>query len=334
MHRVIDRRADLDPHFAAEFFHPVLRVVRYRVTRTRMGLADRDYHRSQPPRGGGFMAQLTPVVKWLLIANVSIFFLDYMILPSLLGLPTDRFHAPPLTEWGAFSIQSGLLEMHLWQFVTFQFLHASLGHVLFNSIGIYFFGPWMERWWGSRKFLIFYLLCGAAGAVFFTLLTFAGLLAGGMESQLVGASAGIYGIFIGVAVIAPDLRVALLFPPIELSMRQLAIALMAISVGAILLQLGGNEGGEAGHLGGAILGFILMRRPGLLGGDPAVQILRPRAFASHGAPKLRPRVELRTEEDSAVDLILDKVSRDGFQSLTAAEREILRRASERQRPDS
>ena len=112
------------------------------------------------------------------------------------------------------------------------------------------------------------------------------------DSPLVGASAGIYGIFIGVAIIAPDLRVALLFPPIELSMRQLAIGLMVDFRRGDPAQLGGNEGGEAGHLGGAILGFILMRYPRLLGGgsrggNPSAR----RRLRTTPTPKLRPRTE-------------------------------------------
>lgn len=285
-----------------------------------MGIADRDYHR-RPPRSSGFLAQLPPVVKCLLAANAGIFFVDLFIGHKILN-------------FGVFSIQSAIFEYKFWQFVTFQFLHGSLGHLLFNSMGLYFFGPWMERWWGSKKFLVFYLLCGCAGAVFFTLLMFLGLLPGGMESGMIGASAGIYGIFIGVAVVAPDLRVALLFPPIELSMRQLAIALLVISIGAILLSLGGNEGGEAGHLGGAILGFILVRYPGLLGMPSRIRILRPVADRPPFESKMRPRTRIRMDEESAVDLILDKVSREGFQSLTDDEREILRQASERQNSDS
>jgi membrane associated rhomboid family serine protease len=237
---------------------------------------------------------------------------------------------PPLVNWGAFTVQSALKELRLWEFFSFQFLHGSLGHVLFNSMGLFFFGPWMERWWGSKKFLLFYLLCGAAGAAFFTLLMFLHIVPGDLGSPLIGASAGIYGIFIGVAVVAPDLRVMLLFPPIELSMRQLAIALMAISIGLILLKIGGNEGGEAGHLGGAILGYFLMRYPGLLGGDPRVETLRPRAFPNRSESKLRPRSRLQIDEDTEVDTILDKVSREGFQSLTQAERDVLHRASQSQ----
>ncbi len=278
------------------------------------------------------MSQLTPVVKWLIITNVAIFFLDYMILPSVLGFRVDRLHPPLLVSWGAFSVQTALVEFRLWEFITFQFLHGSLGHVLFNSIGIYFFGPWMERWWGSKKFLLFYLLCGAAGAAFFTLLMWLGILPDGMNSSLIGASAGIYGIFIGVAIIAPDLRVALLFPPIELSMRQLAIALMVISAGAVLLKLGGNEGGEAGHLGGAILGFILVRYPGLLGCGPGSSAHSARHSTPRFESKLRPRTELDFNEESAVDRILDKISNEGFQSLTPDERELLRRAAQ-QHPD-
>lgn len=265
------------------------------------------------------MAQLTPVVKALLLINLGIYLLDTV----LKGGQLDG----PLRMFGAFTIRSAVYEGRIWEFLTFQFLHGSFGHVLFNSLGLFFFGPWMERWWGAARFLGFYLLCGVAGAVAYTLLVMVGVLPPqNLEGALIGASAGIYGIFIGVAVIAPSMRVALLFPPIELSMRQLAIALMVISAGAILLKIGGNEGGEAGHLGGAVLGYFLIRYPGLLGRGVALPEFRKRVVDPPPA-KIRPRSQWELDRANELDRILDKISASGFQSLTDQERATLRDAS-------
>ena len=293
-----------------------------------MGIADRDYHRSPQ---GGFLSNLTPVVKWLLISNIAIFLLDYLLIPFVLDSNLDGENIHKLLDWGAFSIESAVHHFQVWRFISFQFLHGSLGHLLFNAMGIFFFGPWMERWWGSQRFLIFYLLCGIGGAAFFSVLTLTGIVPTDSQSILVGASAGIYGIFIGVAITAPNLRVSLLFPPIELSMRQLAIALLAISAGSIILKLGGNEGGEAGHLGGAILGTILMRWPKLLSGRHASGAPRRNNPAER---KIQPRTTIDLQRDSEVDLILDKISLQGFQSLTEREREVLRDAAKQRSSDS
>ncbi|MEP4808274.1 MAG: rhomboid family intramembrane serine protease [Luteolibacter sp.] len=280
------------------------------------------------------MAQLTPVVKWLLITNLGIFFADLLVFDGAIA------------KVGAFTITSALAEKRWWEFITFQFIHGSLGHVVFNSIGLYFFGPWMERWWGSGKFTLFYLLCGASGALFYVLLMGVGILPqsvavplddGTMANfpmtmvPLVGASAGIYGILIGVAVIAPAMRVSLLFPPVTLSMRRLALILMAISVVLIVFKIGGNEGGEAGHLGGAIMGYFLMQvwiwysergRVGFSG--------KPRGPRHDIEPKIRPRTRVDLRSEGEVDRILDKISKDGFQSLTEEERDLLHRAAKSQ----
>ena len=166
-----------------------------------------------------------------------------------------------------------------------------------------------------------------------TLLTFIGILPAYYGAPLVGASAGLYGVLIGTAVIAPNAMVSLLFPPVTLAMRTFALWIIGIAVVVILgkIVIGGdafqNSGGEAGHLGGAILGFLLMKFPFLLGKNGASKIIRPREFRKKHPPKLRPRSELDVASASEVDRILDKISHEGMQSLTKREQEILQNAS-------
>jgi hypothetical protein len=97
-----------------------------------------------------------------------------------------------------------------------------------------------------------------------------------------------------------------------------------------------NAGGEAGHLGGAILGLLLVRFSRLLNWadrrPPAVEIVRPRAFTSRASAKLSPRTELDLTGSTEVDRILDKISQHGFQSLSAAEQAVLTTAAKSNSP--
>lgn len=289
---------------------------------------------------------MPPVVKALLILNVLIFVADFLTRPG----PINPYFGKVNTLL-CFTVESALMEGRVWELLTFQFLHATFGHIIFNSFGLYFFGPWIERWWGSGRFTAFYLLCGVAGALFYTLLTVTGILPergpwSGVETPLVGASAGIYGLIIGVAVTQPKAVIHLLLPPVSLTMRTAALVFIGIAVAVIIgdILTGGvifqNSGGEAGHLGGAILGFVLMKFPRLLGkGGRSGKIIRPPEFrrkAAAGAkgsasrkeaPKLRPRSEVDLKSASEVDRVLDKIAKDGLQSLTEDERKILHQAA-------
>ena len=285
----------------------------------------------QPSRLDG-----APVVKWLLISNTAIFFIN-IFLNEL------------LKTYGHFSVATVFEHGQVWRFLTFQFLHANVGHLLFNMYALYMFGSFVEQWWGSRKFLTFYLLCGASGALFYSILYSLGVfgkeiidLGNGMLISssyipLVGASAGIFACLVGVAVISPDLRIQLLFPPIPMKMRTFALGILGIAVATILFSWN-NAGGEAGHLGGAILGYFLMKNPRLLSfireGNPTNQgwgrgrqVFDAREVRHPREKKIRPRTHINLN-DSEVDAILDKVNREGIQSLTEHEREVLRQSSQ------
>lgn len=273
------------------------------------------------------------MVKWLLILNVAVWLLEMMTNRAPVVPGYERGHDSFLWNWGHFSVGLAVEQFQVWRFITFQFLHVNGHHLLFNMLGLFFFGHFAERWWDSRKFLVFYLSTGVAGAVFYTLLFYLGWFDTSSIPaeeapyiQMVGASAGIFGILACVAVIAPNLRV-LLFFFLPMSMRVFAILALGISTVAILFNLN-NAGGEAGHLGGAIFGFIFMKFPRLLAfaGKKRTDGRRIVDAKVVRESKMRPRISINLDE-SEIDRILDKVNREGIQSLTEEEREVLRRVA-------
>lgn len=291
-----------------------------------MSWRDRPYARQNElyTPGSGAFYNLS-ITHWLLIINSGVFLLDTVLSSSA------RAAAFSPARWGAFTIERAITHLELWRLITYQFIHSGLLHILFNMIGLYFFGPIMERWWGSRRFLAFYLLCGVSGAVVYTLLSWIpGLLSfTSPQTVLVGASGSLFGILVGCALVAPDMQVMLLFPPVPMTMRTMALVFLGIAVLSVLVG-SANAGGEAAHLGGAALGFLLTRHPELLD------------WASRGGPLTRWRQRWRRwqqerqrrrleAEEAEVDRILAKVRAHGLQSLTEREKRTLRRATERYR---
>ena len=289
-----------------------------------MGYADRDYFRETSGRPPGRLAG-APVVKWLLIVNLGVF---------AVALLLDFREAS--VEFGKFTIREGIGGVQVWRLITFQFLHGDFGHLLFNSIAIYFFGAFVEQQLRSRAFLVFYLLCGVAGALGYAALV--SVSDAYRDVGVVGASGGIFGILVVAAMIAPDMRVQLLFPPVTLTMRLMAI--LMLGWGLLVVVTGGqNAGGEAGHLGGALAGFLLWKVPvlrGLLanlsrpgGRGPGKRLAFPIRITKSEKryeKKLRPKSSVSGAEAGEVDRILDKINEHGLQSLTAEERELLARA--------
>jgi membrane associated rhomboid family serine protease len=204
------------------------------------------------------------VTTWLIAINVAVFILNGLIavvytLPDGRQLPTR-----PIENWGYFSVATAIFGGQVWRFITFQFLHGGLFHLAFNMIALYFFGPMVEYYLGARRYLLFYLLCGMAGTVGYMLLWAASASTGVELIQssvvpLVGASAGIYAILIAAARIAPD-TIVMIYGIIPMRLRALAWIVLAFAV-YIIVRQGPNAGGEAAHLGGAVLGLLLIRNP-------------------------------------------------------------------------
>jgi membrane associated rhomboid family serine protease len=233
-----------------------------------MTVDDRDYTNRPLPRAAYRGPAWGSVTLWLIAINVVVYFADQVLLRVvgwgyLMNVPEARNVVfSPLSYWGHFSQWYAVHDLQVWRFVTFQFLHGSFDHLVFNMLALYFFGPLVEAYLGPRIFLAFYLLCGVGGAVSYLVLLMLGWRIGTPWVPLVGASAGIFGVLIASAMIAPNAMVYL-FGIIPMRLSTLAQLFIAYAVLNVLFRAT-NAGGEAAHLGGAAVGYLLMRRPWML----------------------------------------------------------------------
>ncbi|MEQ9616478.1 MAG: rhomboid family intramembrane serine protease [Phycisphaerales bacterium] len=255
----------------------------------------------------------------------------------------------PIESVGHFSTGKGFFELQVWRLISFQFLHADHWHLLFNMIGIFFFGPMVESYFKSpRRYLAFYLICGIAGGLLYMLLNvlgeglgmrLPGVLAGDWYTPLIGASAGVFGILMASAFVAG-----------EATMLVMGIIPMKIRTGAYLLTAfaaynlitgGSNAGGDAAHLGGAIAGFYFIRKPHLLNEffdflGPKIPVGRSKSLSAHEVKNTAPgqpatRKPKKTRDEKQLDRILKKVSDVGLGGLTDKEKAFLNKASEDKR---
>lgn len=256
--------------------------------------------------------------------------------PEMLIVGGERFTERPLLDAiGHFSTGKALNDFQIWRLLTFQFLHANFIHLAFNMLGLWFIGGLVEEYLGRRRYLVFYLLCGAAGALMYLLLNLLGylvinfvspsiaarvpaILFDDIYTPLVGASAGVFGVLLASARIAPRQTVYVMF---VVPMRLATAVYIFLFLAVINLIAGGsNAGGDAAHVGGAIAGASLIRNPQIL--RDFVRLLPARRGATP-PPVVR---EHRSRAEAELDRILEKVDREGTESLTGDERRFLHRA--------
>ncbi|MEM9752672.1 MAG: rhomboid family intramembrane serine protease [Planctomycetota bacterium] len=306
-----------------------------------MSFENREYYRQQPS-GFGRNWNTKSVTTWLIIINAVVFLWDGVFAGS------HRGSALALEPYAWFSVEQGVERFQIWRFLSFQFVHGDLFHIAFNMLGLYFFGPMIERWWGSRRFLAFYLLCGVSGAVLASILAYTvgptimpveapvpvelpdGRVIYDGGAALVGASGGLFGILAACAVLFPDRRVMLLIPPVPMTMRTMAIIFLTL---ALLSVMAGsrNAGGEAAHLGGAVLGFFLVRKPGLLKWADGLSVPDVKGAIQE---KQQQRASMREQlHEKEVDRILAKVKNEGLASLSEAEKRVLNADTQRKRQE-
>lgn len=307
-----------------------------------MGIYDREYIRVNPKssRGLGWSSTWS-INTWLIVINIAVFFVMAMG-----GVDFQN----AIAKWGHFSTARALFFTHdgavyfgleVWRFITFQFLHANFNHIFFNMLALFFFGGMVENYLGRKRYLAFYLTCGVLGAVFYVILNLLGQIPGAQNlplllisdphSPMVGASAGVFGILMACAFIAPNATILLFF---VFPMRLATAVYLFVGIAFLSLYMGSsNAGGEAAHIGGAIAGAYFIRHTHLLRdffdffGKAA-----PKGKSKAGARAKQPKQSRRESVDEAeVDRILSKVATQGLHSLNDKEKRVLRRATESKR---
>jgi len=279
-----------------------------------MGLYDRDYtqadyrskFRHTPQMRIGF-PQMTPVVKRLLIINIAIFFVSTTI------APLGNF----IYEWFQLDCTCPARTLQLWRLITYQFLHGGFWHILLNMWALWMFGPTLERLWSGKRFLAFFLFCGAAGGLFYILLVAVHFLP---PLPMVGASGAILGVFAACAILFPNMRL-ILFPfPISIPIRAAAIAGLII-YSVFVATRSANAGGHAAHLAGMAAGAAYVYS------ESRRTKFKLKIRAGRWQKKMAEQQKLQLE----LDRILRKVHDSGIHSLTAKEKRILKKATEAER---
>ncbi len=264
---------------------------------------------------------MTPWVSRLLVANVLVFFvLPYRSLPydilalfpaSVLGLDEVFIPGTPFRPWGL---------------VTYMFLHASLGHVFWNMVMLFFFGPRVESRLGARGFLTLYFLSGIGGALFSVAFSF--------NSFVVGASAAVYGVVIGFAMFWPKEPIYI-WGVLPVQARWLAVLFIAMS---LFSGVSGSDGGTAhfAHLGGLAVGAGYLRwRDWRLGKNRRDFRRKVDHSPSMDGPTRDARsrwasidlASMHALNRNEVEELLARVDRHGMSALSLEERQFLDRMS-------
>jgi len=282
-------------------------------------------------RGGFAGAQVTSGVKGLVIANLVVF-----VLQTLTGGGMGR-SLGIIDVWASFVPQLAIFDFQVWRFVTYMFLHGGFFHILFNMFVLWMFGSQIEALWGRRTFLTYYFVCGVGAAVIYGVFRLFGY-----ESMvpMMGASGAIYGLLLAYGLTFPN-NVILVFMILPMKAKYAVLLFGLIEL--LSIPRGGSVAHLA-HLGGMVAGFIFLqvtapniaRRGGGFVDDATrrwrifrarnrMRVVRPdERSGGNGKDKSPP-----SPGQKRIDIILDKISREGLQSLTDEEQEILRRAGKR-----
>lgn len=254
----------------------------------------------------------------LIYINVAIF----IIISIVSGMSSL-----PMVEWMGLNSDYQNLLVKPWTLFTYMFVHIRFFHLLFNMIMLYIIGEFFYRYFGDRAFAKFYFLGGISGGLLFLLID----LISQQNGLLMGASAAIYSVLFAMVAYQPDLKVRLFFISEPIKLLHVAIGFIALG----FLINAENFGGNISHVGGALFGYFYMKKyergnTVFSNFQQSIQKLfkRKKTEKTYSAHQKPPRddyeyADWKKQKEDKTNRILEKISRSGYNSLTAAEKEFL-----------
>lgn len=288
-----------------------------------------------------YRIQTANVVEKLIGLNVLVFLLFYVFrtLAFLFQLPSDF-----ILEWLVFPKEPGEFVFKPWSIITYSFMHSGIWHILSNMLILYFSGNYFLTYFSAKRLLNYYFLGVIVGALVYMLSynLFPAFSATG-RSYLMGASAGVMAVLVGIASHIPHMRVRLMLLG---SIKFWWIAAFLVALDVIQIPMG-NAGGHLAHLGGAILGYMYtsqLKQGNDIGSwfekimDAIASLFKPRERKAkmktvyrtekkQSTAKASTSVKMnKDEKQKKIDSILDKISKSGYDSLNKAEKDFLFKA--------
>tara|TARA_R110002073_G_scaffold8207_1_gene45620 strand:+ start:67616 stop:68470 length:855 start_codon:yes stop_codon:yes gene_type:complete len=264
------------------------------------------------------------IVEQLIYINIGMFLLT-IIIGSFSGL--FRGQGNVIYDWFSLSPSFDVFITRPWTIISYGFLHADFLHILFNCIVLFYFGRLFLDYFTAKQLLNFYILGTLFGGILFLLSQNYFPVFEGRVYPLVGASAGISAIVIGVATYIPNYQLQFRFIGYVKIWHLAAIFILL----DIIQLAGSNGGGHFAHLGGAVFGFLYVSQASnkelnLFGwfSDLFKTKRKPLKTVHKSKKKAAPTPKhVKPDNQQKIDGILDKISKSGYDTLTKEEKEFL-----------
>ena len=190
---------------------------------------------------------ISPAIKILILANIAVFVLSWL--------------APQAVLWLGLVPEDVFGRLRIWQPLTYMFVHAGIGHILFNMLALWMFGVELERMWGTRFFVKYYFACGLGAAATTMVLPLLPLpMFDGMYSAItMGASGAIYGILLAYGLYFPNRPIYIYFV-FPVPAKYFVMIMGGIALLMSMSSAPGDGTAHTAHLAGLVVGYLYLKR--------------------------------------------------------------------------